>query len=237
MTAPRRRLPTSLYRSLTERVDRDHQQPDQAFRRRRWVTAVFAVIGAILLGISLSVRPADPAFYPLTAGLAATWVIGGFLSGPLHLGRVRTEGGLRRPWLSPLLIGFAAAGVYVLGALVVREIEPLRAYTEQVLAHARYGTLPLVVMVTVLNGIAEEIFFRGAVFAAIGRRRAVLASTLLYGMATLATGNPMLVFAALTLGPVLALQRQASGGILAPIITHVTWSTTMLFVLPALFTV
>jgi uncharacterized protein len=45
----------------------------------------------------------------------------------------------------------------------------------------------------------------------------------------------MLVFAALTLGLVLGLQRRASGGILAPILTHVTWSTTMLYALPPLF--
>jgi uncharacterized protein len=44
----------------------------------------------------------------------------------------------------------------------------------------------------------------------------------------------MLVFAALTLGLLLGLQRRATGGILAPILTHITWSTTMLFALPAL---
>jgi uncharacterized protein len=50
----------------------------------------------------------------------------------------------------------------------------------------------------------------------------------------MATGNPMLVFAAFLLGLVLGLQRRASGGILAPILTHITWSTTMVLVLPAL---
>ena len=53
-------------------------------------------------------------------------------------------------------------------------------------------------------------------------------------LVTVATGNPMLVFAALTLGTVLALQRRASGGILAPMLTHVTWSAIMLFALPSL---
>lgn len=49
------------------------------------------------------------------------------------------------------------------------------------------------------------------------------------------TGNPMLVFAAVTLGFVLALQRRASGGILGPVLTHVTWPLVMLFALPPLF--
>ena len=53
--------------------------------------------------------------------------------------------------------------------------------------------------------------------------------------ATLATGNVMLAFAAVLLGVLVGLQRRASGGILAPIITHCTWSLTMLFALPAIF--
>lgn len=229
-------LPARMVRrALIERVDRNHEQPDHEFRRRRVVVAVVIVIGATLLGISLAVQPADPAFYPLTAGLAATWVIGGFLSGPLHLGRIRVGRVFRRPIITPIAIGLVASGVFVLGALVVREIEPLRAYTEVVLAHARYGSLPLVATVTLLNGIAEEIFFRGALYAAIGRRFPVVGSTVLYSIATLATGNPMLVFAAATLGVVLGLQRRASGGVLGPILTHVTWSMTMLFVLPPIF--
>jgi len=50
-----------------------------------------------------------------------------------------------------------------------------------------------------------------------------------------ATGNPMLVVAALLLGALVGLERRATGGIQAPIITHVVWSVTMLVVLPALF--
>ena len=117
---------------------------------------------------------------------------------------------------------------------MVREIGPLRDYVVTVLEHARKGTPALIAVVTLVNGIAEEIFFRGALFAAIGRRHPVLISTLVYALATVATANPMLVFAAATLGTVLGLQRRASGGILAPIITHITWSMVMLFALPPL---
>ena len=45
----------------------------------------------------------------------------------------------------------------------------------------------------------------------------------------------MLAFAAVLLGAVVGLERRASGGILGPILTHVTWSVTMLFVLPLVF--
>ena len=54
-------------------------------------------------------------------------------------------------------------------------------------------------------------------------------------MSRAATGNVMLTFAAVLLGAVTGLQRRASGGILAPILTHCTWSLAMLFALPVLF--
>jgi membrane protease YdiL (CAAX protease family) len=86
-----------------------------------------------------------------------------------------------------------------------------------------------------MNGIAEEIFFRGALFAAIGIWHPVAISTVIYSLTTVATGNPMLVFAAVMLGVLLGLQRRSSGGILGPILTHCTWSLTMLLVLPTVF--
>lgn len=220
--------------SLIDLVERDHRQTDEAFRRRRIVVALTLVAGAVLLGVSLSVRPGDDLFYLLTVLVALTWVAGALLSGPLHLGWIPFRGRLRRPVVTPIVTGLVLGAVFVAGSLVVREVPPLRDLVNSVLAHARYGAIVPIVAVTLLNGVAEEVFFRGALFAAIGRRHAVLISTAIYAAATVATGNLMLVFAAVLLGLVLALQRRASGGILAPILTHVTWSTTMLFALPAL---
>ena len=59
-------------------------------------------------------------------------------------------------------------------------------------------------------------------------------STSIYAVVTIATGNPVLVFAALVMGLLFAAQRRASGGILAPMITHLTWSTVMVLTLPPL---
>ena len=70
--------------------------------------AVTLVIGAVLLGFSLSVRPAMRTFYPLTAAVAATWTVGGLLSGPLHLGYLPFRGALRRPLLIAVVTGLLA---------------------------------------------------------------------------------------------------------------------------------
>ena len=231
----RTRIQDIVAPSLIDRVPRDHEETDRQFLRRRLVVAVALVAGAVLLGFSLSIQPGDSTFYALTGAVAVVWTVGGVASGSLHLGYISFRGGRRRPIVTPFVTGLVAAAVFVAGALAVREIPPLRDYVENVLAHAQQGSTALIVVVTLANAIGEEVFFRGALFAAIGQRNAVVISTMVYAIATLATANPMLVFAALTLGVVFGLQRRASGGILAPIITHVTWSMIMLFALPPLF--
>jgi len=220
---------------LIDKVERDHRQSDAQFRRRRIVVAVTLLVGATLLGQSFATRQGDPAFYPLTFGLAATWAVGSFVSGPLHLGHITFRGALRRPIITPILVGIALAAIFAVGALVIRTIPPLASLTEDVIGYARENNLAIVFVILIVNGIAEELFFRGALFAAIGVRHPVLISTVIYCLATVAGGNPVLVFAAAVLGTVVGLERRAGGGVLAPILTHLTWSSAMLFALPPLF--
>jgi uncharacterized protein len=220
---------------LIDKVERDHLQPDAAYLRRRIVVAITLAVGATLLGFSFSVRQGDPTFYALTFGLAATWTFGSLLSGPLHMGHILLGGTLRRPIITPIVVGLLLAALFILGALIVRSIPTLARLAEDVLGYARLGNLWIILVITLVNGIAEELFFRGALFAAIGVWHPVLISTVLYASATIAGGNPALVFAAVVLGTVVALQRRASGGILAPILTHITWSLSMLVVLPPIF--
>ena len=150
------------------------------------------------------------------------------------LREVHPSGHHVRPVVAPILVGLALSAVFVAGALVVRQIDVLDAYVRSVVEYADEGSVGLLLLVTVVNGIAEELFFRGAVYAAV-TRHPVAITTLAYSVATLATGNLMLGFAAVLLGAVVGLQRRATGGILAPILTHVTWSVSMLFALPVLF--
>ena len=220
---------------LIDKVERDHWQSDTAFVRRRIVVGITLAVGATLLGLSFSVRQGDPAFYPLTFGLAATWTLGSLLSGPLHLGHILRGGTLRRPIITPIVSGLLLAALFVLGGFFIRTVPALASLTEDVLGYARLGNLWIILVITLVNGVAEELFFRGALFAAIGIWHPVLISTVLYALATVAGGNPVLVFAAALLGTVVALERRASGGILAPILTHITWSLSMLLVLPPIF--
>lgn len=222
---------------LWDKVPRNHRQDPRPFLVRRVVTAVFVVLGASVLGWSLQIDAGDSTFYVATLVLAGIWAVGAFASGPLYLGRIADPRGhddLRRPVLGAILLGLALAGVFVVGALVVRQIPLIDRQVSSVLDHANEGVTPILLLITVVNGVAEELFFRGALYAAVPRHPVVW-STVAYVVATLATGNFMLAFAAILLGVVVGLERRASGGILAPVLTHVTWSTVMLFALPLLF--
>jgi uncharacterized protein len=214
-----------------------HEQSGRELRRRQLVTVGVGVLGAVVLGCSLRVDPGSRWFYVFTLGLAGLWTVGAFASGPLHLGRVPGRQGRSRPVVTPIVVGLLLAGIFVAGAFLVRSLDFLDGLESQVvkvLDYADQGSTPLLVLVTVVSGIAEELFFRGAAYAAI-TVRPVLWTTAAYVVATAATGNVMLTFAALLLGLVLGLERQASGGILAPVLTHCTWSLAMLFVLPLVF--
>jgi hypothetical protein len=221
---------------LTTKVPRDHRETDEAYRRRRRVVTGVSLIGAGMLGASLSTKPGSTAFYVSTLGVAGTWVVGGFASGPLHRGwSLADDNSLRRPLTTPILTGVGAFGLFYAGALVARKIPVLNTALCNILRFADEGSSPLVLFTTLANGAAEEVFFRGAVYAAVGPRHPVLKSTAVYALATVATRNVALVLAGTVVGTLFALQRRASGGIQAPLLTHLTWATLMLRYMPPLF--
>jgi hypothetical protein len=210
-----------------------HHEPPSVVIRRRVVVGVVLILGAVVLGFSL--RADESSFFWLTVLLAAVWTVGAFASGPLHLGSIRWRGRNQRPLITGTMIGLLLAGLFVAGGLVAREIPPVRDLIARVLEYSNYGSLWLVVVITLINGVAEELFFRGALYTALGRFYPVVVSTVLYIAATLASGNLMLGFAAIVLGTVCAMQRRATGGVLAPVLTHLIWGLVMVLWLPAVF--
>jgi uncharacterized protein len=222
-----------LRRAMTNVAVPQHESP-LVVRRRRVVVVITLVIGAAVLGFSLRHTPGDASFYLLTA-LAAVWFAGGFASGPLHLGGINWRGRNQRPVITGTAIGLGLGAVFVLGGLIVREIPVVASLITRVLEFAHHGSFLVVVVITVVNGVAEEVFFRGALYTALGRYHPVVISTVVYACATMASGNPMLGFAAVILGTVCALERRASGGVLAPVLTHFFWGLIMVLALPPLF--
>jgi uncharacterized protein len=225
---------TELRRAVTN-VAVPHNESPGVVRRRRVLVAITVVAGAGVLGFSLRRHPGDASFYWLTLVLAGVWTAGALVSGPLHLGGICWRGRNQRPVITGTTIGLLLGAAFVVGGLIVRQITPVAELITRVLLYAHQGWYPVIVAITLINGVAEEVFFRGALYTALGRYHAVVISTVLYTCATLASGNPMLGFAAIILGTVCAFERRATGGILAPMLTHLVWGLIMVLVLPPMF--
>ncbi|MGW4486238.1 CPBP family glutamic-type intramembrane protease [Amycolatopsis sp. NPDC004368] len=195
---------------------------------RRLLLGAVTAAGTALLGRSLATPPGSARFPLRTGAVAATWVAGGLAAGP------PPRGSSRHPVATPVAVGVGAFGVFYGCALVARRIPPLSRAIAGVLAYADRGTGPAIYATTLLTGAAEEVFFRGALHSA-ATRAPVATSTAVYALSTVATRNPALVAASIVMGTLFGLQRRATGGIQAPLLTHVVWSALMLTALPPLF--
>lgn len=212
-----------------------HHEPPSVVRRRRIVVGVVLVVGAVVLGLSMTKHPGEASFYWLTLALSAVWLIGAFASGPLHLGGICWRGRNQRPVITGSATGLGLGGIFLLGGLIAKQIPAVSELITRVLQFAGQGSWRLTLAIALLGAIAEELFYRGALYTALGRHHPVLISTVLYVAATLASQNLMLGFAAIILGTVCAMERRATGGVLAPILTHFVWSLVVILGLPPLF--
>lgn len=202
--------------------------------RRGPVLAATGIGAAGLLGASLTTRPGSGTFYVLTMGLAGTWAVGALSGGPVPLARPGDRRSGRRAALA-VLTGGGAFGLFYGAARLARHVPPLSNAIGSVLGYADSGSTPLVLLTACTSAVAEELFFRGALWSAVHRSRPLATTTLAYAATTAATRNPALVLAGTATSVLFGLQRRASGGILVPAITHVTWSVLMLRYLPPLF--
>lgn len=199
-----------------------------ALRRRRLIVGVTVVVGTTVLSVVLRLEPEDPRFHWGTAVAALVWFGGAALSGRPP---VRGDGGARRAAALGVGIGAAAAVVCLLGGLVAAHIPLLRDPAEELLAHMGSAAF-VVVVLALVNGVAEEFFFRGVLFDVLPARHAVVGSAAVYAVTTLASGVLLLPVAAVLLGLLTAELRRRTGGILAPVVTHLTWSSAMIVLLP-----
>jgi hypothetical protein len=225
--------------ALVNPVPRDHSETPEQLVQRRWVSAVTLAIASFLMAWTLRINPGDPAIYASTLALGTTWVVGALMSGRLYLGSANTRRGDRvsRAVIQSLLLGLLLVGIFLTAAVIVGAFPTLRDPLLGLMVHARMGMLPLLVGLLFLNAVAAELFFRGGLYAATGGQHAVLITTFVFALSTVSTGMPALVVGAAVLGLVVGLQRRVTGGVLAPIITHLTWLTGMVLLLPSALTV
>ncbi len=205
---------------------------------RRLVITATGLSGAGLLAASLSAKAGSRQFYLLTAGLACNWAGGALAAGPLPWTGTSDRGDVpRRLVVMPLLTGSGSFGLFYGAARLARHIPVLNQAIATVLRYAGDGPAPLVLLTASVNAVAEELFFRGALWSLAEQAQAhpLATTTLAYTASTAVTRNPALTIAGTATSVLFGLHRRASGGVLAPALTHLTWSLLMLRFLPPLF--
>ncbi len=200
---------------------------------RQLVTAA-GVGGTALLGVSFSADTGSPQFYLLTAALASTWTAGAAASGPIPAGRAGRERGLR-PYVEPVLTGVGTFGLFYAIARLARHNPPLNRAISSVFRYVHEGSTGLVLLTAGVNGVAEELYFRGAVWDMLGGSRPLVLTSAVYTASTAASRNLSLVLGGAVTSLIFGAQRARSGGVVAPAVAHVTWSVLMITCLAPLF--
>ena len=162
-------------------MPRDHRESDEAFHHRRRWWPRSSVAGAGLLGLSLSPEPDSKAFYGLTLAVAATWLLGGLAvraAAPGHsAGATGRPAALRRRSSPRSSLGVGAFGAFY-GCRPGGPADPvLDRGAHDRAGFAEHGRPATCSLTTLVNGAAEEVFFRGALYAAFGERHQLLRST------------------------------------------------------------
>ena len=207
-------------------------EPAHARRRRRLVVAATLAAGTATLGATLAAPPGSLALTLLGFLLAAIWVGGSVAAGPLHLDRPTDRFESRRNVEAAVVLGGLAFAAFLGASVVAPHVPGLDGAIDSVLATADAGPTTLVLAIAAVNAVAEERFFRGALPVALAGDHRAAVATAVYVLVTVATLNIALVVAAAAMGTIFTLERLATRGILAPTLTHVTWSTLMLLALP-----
>lgn len=167
--------------------------------------------------------------------LAAIWTIGGLMVIRMRGAdpAVRTRSRARAVATSALA-GTVFALACLVGALVLWSIPGTRTWVAGALETARSAPAVVVLLVALLAGAGEEVFFRLALPRLLSGPLRWVIPIALYAAATIATGNVGLVIVAVPLGIVCMAAWERTGRWAAPLIVHALWSLAMVGVLPLL---
>ena len=215
---------------LLDRARPATEHAEIASPRARAIVAIAVVCGAVLIAATLRVPRDSDGFYAAGFGLAAVWVLAA-----LGAGGVRTPVD-RVNLASDLLIGVALGAltfaVFLGGDEIGRRISFLAGPIHNILAKADAGALAAVLTLALVNAVAEEVFFRGVLMDALPDHIAPMVSVVVYVGVTAVGGNTALTVAALVMGAVFVAERVITRSLLAPIVTHIVWSTLVILLLP-----
>jgi membrane protease YdiL (CAAX protease family) len=196
-------------------------------RRSLPVLLLTLVVAAWLTGRTFHAVPGSSRQTTLTYVLAAVLLAGAYVSGG-SWPKAHRRG--KHPVVGPLLTAVLLFCVFAVLSWASGWIGPIDRGVAAVVRHARAGSGWEIVLGATAAGVAEEVFYQGALFERV--RLPILTATVLHMLTTLPAGNVALTLAAGLLGVVLGVSRRTSGGWWAPAVTHVAWALLVVAWLP-----
>jgi len=201
-------------------------------RRVRLVVIIAVGVGTSLTAMTLRVPRGSVAFYVTGFAQAGVWTAASVACRPIvWTGRWNRT----RELVTGASVAALSFVAFVGAARLGRHINFFAGPIDSVLRKADAGPVLLVLILALVNGVAEELFFRGVLIDAtihFGNAAAIAISTATYVGVTAVGGNNALTAAALVMGVVFAIERVVSRGLLVSIVTHLVWSTLMILALP-----
>ncbi|HEX6244036.1 MAG TPA: type II CAAX endopeptidase family protein [Polyangiales bacterium] len=198
--------------------------------------------GALVLLIGLTVvwgfmmlQFGSQEIYPLVGGYALFASVCALLAfGPKLRATLRLD--LRSVLIGlgvGVLMTLATYPLYRLTVQLVPSLEPVVRGLYRTSHKEQLGTA-LFWVVVILT--AEELLFRGAWLLALerrfGRRASLALSVGLYALAQACTGSLIVALLALTCGLVWTVERMMTGSVVAPWISHLIWTPTVILLRP-----
>lgn len=195
------------------------------------------MIAVCLLALALLITSAlaadgSPLFLAATFSVATLYIASWLLWGsPRTTFRANSAA---RDAARGTLLGVLLAAIFLGSALVVREIPALAGPAHDLLNNTREGVPALALTTLLVNGVAEEVFYRRTLIRHLAHSRglAIAGAMLLYMMTAAGLGVPLLVAAAIPMGALTHWEAEKTRSLVSPIFVHIAWSLGMFFLLP-----
>ncbi|AZA08770.1 CPBP family glutamic-type intramembrane protease [Corynebacterium pseudopelargi] len=192
--------------------------------------ALVLVAGAICLGIALHSDFGSLRFSVSALCMAGVWLLGVAIR-PVRISRSDFQ---VRALLPHILAALVLLCVTVVGALVVPLLPWLESRVVALVSQLVGSSVWTLALIAAVGGIAEELYFRGALFDAFPRSAAILGSTVTYVAVVSASGMLVLMLAAAVLGLLAAFLRGRFDNVVGCAVFHVAWSVPVLLIVPHL---
>ncbi|TSI14090.1 type II CAAX prenyl endopeptidase Rce1 family protein [Brevibacterium aurantiacum] len=197
-----------------------------------WVGVATVIAAMCLLAAGFS-APGSVQFFAASTATATVYFLAFFI---VPMKPPVIESGHYRNLGIGILAGLALLGVFIAGALLIYQIPALAHPVQGLLENARGGALLPSLLVTAVNGVAEELHFRRTIPGTITGSpwKKIVISLAAYMAVSSMLGVPLLVFAALVVGALAHWLVHRGYGLLAPIVMHLAWSLGMSLLLPVI---